>query len=156
MLDGYSLKGRQCGHRMQSILGKDVRTPNILFNAVVKGNILMDFERALLLERPCRPLAQLVPNRRRRRPEERESVSRAGKQSNSRQIHLQHTQYTETGDNEDSAQEAICFTEKADSCLTTCGLWFMRCTLDFGRYPGVLCRQLGKIVLDFRVDNMLP
>lgn len=86
MLDRHNLKGRH-GRRMQSIFGKDVRTPNMLFNAVVKGIMLTDFERALLLERLWRPLAQLVPNRRIRRTEARESVGKAGKQRKSRQVH---------------------------------------------------------------------
>lgn len=96
MLDRHNLKRQQCDHCTQSILGKDVRTPNMLFNAVVKGIMLTDFKRALLLERPCRPLAQLVPNKRRRRPEARDSVTRAGKQRNSRQVHVEHTQKPET------------------------------------------------------------
>ncbi|KAL3292594.1 Protein kinase-like domain protein [Colletotrichum asianum] len=79
-----------------SILSKDVRTPNMLSNAVVKGIILTDFERALLLERPWRPLAQPVPNRCRRRPEARDSVCKAIKQRNSRQVHLEYTQKPET------------------------------------------------------------
>ncbi|TLD09833.1 hypothetical protein PspLS_12047 [Pyricularia sp. CBS 133598] len=40
----------------------------MLFNTKVNGVMMIDFERALLLEPPRSPLGQLVPNKRRWKP----------------------------------------------------------------------------------------
>jgi len=48
----------------QGVVHEDVRRPNILRNPETGDVMLIDFERALLLDRPRRPLGQLVPNKR--------------------------------------------------------------------------------------------
>ncbi|KAI1157439.1 hypothetical protein F5B18DRAFT_645050 [Nemania serpens] len=48
----------------QGVVHKDVRRPNILRNPETGDVMLIDFERASLLDRPRRPLGQLVPNKR--------------------------------------------------------------------------------------------
>ncbi|RTE73952.1 hypothetical protein BHE90_011614 [Fusarium euwallaceae] len=53
----------------EGVVHKDVRLPNMLFNSEIKGVMVIDFERALLLEPPQRPLAQLVPRKRARESE---------------------------------------------------------------------------------------
>ncbi|KAH0424815.1 hypothetical protein CcaCcLH18_11313 [Colletotrichum camelliae] len=75
---------------------RDIRSPNMLFNVEVKGVMLIDFERALLLERPRRPLAQLVPNKRRRKPVAGDVAGMAGKRRNGGVVHEEYTQETET------------------------------------------------------------
>ncbi|KAK2051460.1 hypothetical protein LY76DRAFT_599321 [Colletotrichum caudatum] len=50
----------------QGVVHKDVREENMLFNEEVNGIMMIDFERAQLLEPPRRPLGPLVPNKRRR------------------------------------------------------------------------------------------
>ncbi|KAI6386420.1 hypothetical protein MCOR24_011298 [Pyricularia oryzae] len=47
----------------------DVRGANMLFNAETSGVMMIDFERALLLEAPRPPLVQLVSNKRKRKPD---------------------------------------------------------------------------------------
>ncbi|KAL5866428.1 hypothetical protein ACKVWC_011452 [Pyricularia oryzae] len=41
----------------------------MLFNAEISGVIMIDFERALLLEPPRPPLVQLASNKRKRKPD---------------------------------------------------------------------------------------
>ncbi|KAI1122562.1 hypothetical protein F5Y10DRAFT_71307 [Nemania abortiva] len=48
----------------EGVIHEDVRRPNILRNPETGGVMLIDFERASILERPRRPLGQLVPNKR--------------------------------------------------------------------------------------------
>ena len=48
----------------EGVVHKDVRRPNILRNPETGNVMLIDFERASLLDRPRRPLGQLVPNKR--------------------------------------------------------------------------------------------
>ncbi|KAH6988643.1 hypothetical protein EDB80DRAFT_756024 [Ilyonectria destructans] len=48
----------------EGVIHKDVRLANMLFNPETNGVMVIDFERALLLKPPRRPLAQLVPNKR--------------------------------------------------------------------------------------------
>lgn len=67
-LQGKAMQSLHAIHQ-QGVVHKDVRTANMLFNAEVNGVMMIDFERALLLEPPRRPLGQLVPNKRRRKPE---------------------------------------------------------------------------------------
>ncbi|KAI0397976.1 hypothetical protein F5Y17DRAFT_257027 [Xylariaceae sp. FL0594] len=80
---GYSLHEVQVGEREQQrlvtslsrvlravhqegVVHKDVRGPNILRNPKTGDVMLIDFERALLLDPPRRPLGLLVPNKRKR------------------------------------------------------------------------------------------
>jgi serine/threonine protein kinase len=70
----------------QGVVHKDVRTANMLFNAEVNGVMMIDFERALLLEPPRRPLAQLVPNKRRWKPETVDSSKSAETSSDRGQV----------------------------------------------------------------------
>ncbi|KAH6876846.1 hypothetical protein B0T10DRAFT_610192 [Thelonectria olida] len=67
-LEGKAMRSLRAMHQ-QGVVHKDVRTANMLFNAEINGVMMIDFERALLLEPPRRPLAQLVPNKRRWKPE---------------------------------------------------------------------------------------
>ncbi|EXM14013.1 hypothetical protein FOTG_17564 [Fusarium oxysporum f. sp. vasinfectum 25433] len=48
----------------RGVIHNDVRPANMLFNPETKGVMMIDFERALLVELPRRPLAQLAPNKR--------------------------------------------------------------------------------------------
>jgi serine/threonine protein kinase len=69
----------------KGVIYRDVLFVNILFNWELKRVIMIDFERASLVE-PRRPLlAQLVPNKRRQRPEERECKNVATLSCNTRQ-----------------------------------------------------------------------
>jgi hypothetical protein len=61
-LEEKAMRSLRAMHQ-QGVVHKDVRTANMLFNAEVNGVMMIDFERALLL------LAQLVPNKRRWKPE---------------------------------------------------------------------------------------
>ncbi|KAI6351162.1 hypothetical protein MCOR25_010094 [Pyricularia grisea] len=71
-----SREGQFKGKAMQSLLAihqlgvahMDVRGANMLFNTEVNGVMMIDFERALLLEPPRSPLGQVVPNKRRWKP----------------------------------------------------------------------------------------
>ncbi|KAM0426309.1 hypothetical protein ACHAPT_008349 [Fusarium lateritium] len=47
------------------VIHKDVRLANMLFNSETNGVMMVDFERASLLELPQPPLGQPVPNKRR-------------------------------------------------------------------------------------------
>ncbi|KAI0467070.1 hypothetical protein F4859DRAFT_526168 [Xylaria cf. heliscus] len=47
----------------EGVVHEDVRRPNILRNPETGGVMLIDFERASLLDHPRRPLGQLVPNK---------------------------------------------------------------------------------------------
>ncbi|KAL6881297.1 hypothetical protein J3F83DRAFT_758209 [Trichoderma novae-zelandiae] len=53
----------------RGVIHKDVRLPNLLFNPEINSPIVIDFERAVLLEPPRSPLVQVVPNKRKRKPE---------------------------------------------------------------------------------------
>ncbi|RYC57812.1 hypothetical protein CHU98_g8404 [Xylaria longipes] len=53
-----------CSVHQEGVVHKDVRRPNILRNPETGDVMLIDFERASLLDRPRRPLGQLVPNKR--------------------------------------------------------------------------------------------
>ncbi|RBA17495.1 hypothetical protein FPRO05_11210 [Fusarium proliferatum] len=55
------------------VIHRDVRFPNMLFNREVNRVMMIDFERASLVEPPRVPLAQSVPNKRKQRSEERGS-----------------------------------------------------------------------------------
>ncbi|KAK8038419.1 hypothetical protein PG994_015186 [Apiospora phragmitis] len=50
------------------VIHHDVRQANLLFNPDTNGVMLIDFERASLLQLSRRPLAQLVPNKRKHTP----------------------------------------------------------------------------------------
>ncbi|RYC77038.1 hypothetical protein BFJ63_vAg20087, partial [Fusarium oxysporum f. sp. narcissi] len=56
----------------EGVVHTDVLFSNMLFNREVKRVMMIDFERAVLVKPPRPPLAQLVPNKRRRKPEETE------------------------------------------------------------------------------------
>ncbi|KAG8664070.1 uncharacterized protein FPOAC1_014137 [Fusarium poae] len=62
-LEGEAIRSLRAMHR-ERVVHKDVRLANMLFNPETGGIMVIDFERALLLNPPRRPLAQLVPNKR--------------------------------------------------------------------------------------------
>ncbi|EXK76918.1 hypothetical protein FOQG_18355 [Fusarium oxysporum f. sp. raphani 54005] len=62
-LEDEAIRSLRAMHR-KGVIHKDVRLENMLFNPETNGVMVIDFERALLLKQPRRPLAQLVPNKR--------------------------------------------------------------------------------------------
>ncbi|CZR37681.1 uncharacterized protein FPRO_07128 [Fusarium proliferatum ET1] len=68
----------------EGVIHRDVRLENMLFNREVNRVMMIDFERASLLEPPRLPLAQLVPNKRKQRSEERECKNMAALSRNAR------------------------------------------------------------------------
>jgi hypothetical protein len=62
-LEDEAIRSLGAMHR-EGVVHKDVRLANMLFNPETSGVMVIDFERALLLNPPRRPLAQLVPNKR--------------------------------------------------------------------------------------------
>uniref|UniRef100_A0A0D2Y8C0 EKC/KEOPS complex subunit BUD32 n=1 Tax=Fusarium oxysporum (strain Fo5176) TaxID=660025 RepID=A0A0D2Y8C0_FUSOF len=62
-LEDEAIRSLRAMHR-EGVIHKDVRLANMLFNPETNGVMVIDFERALLLKPPRRPLAQLVPNKR--------------------------------------------------------------------------------------------
>ncbi|OBS15915.1 hypothetical protein FPOA_13328 [Fusarium poae] len=62
-LEDEAIRSLRAMHR-ERVVHKDVRLANMLFNPETGGIMVIDFERALLLNPPRRPLAQLVPNKR--------------------------------------------------------------------------------------------
>ncbi|TXB98086.1 hypothetical protein FocTR4_00017229 [Fusarium oxysporum f. sp. cubense] len=62
-LEDEAIRSLRAMHR-EGVAHKDVRLANMLFNPETSGVMVIDFERALLLNPPRRPLAQLVPNKR--------------------------------------------------------------------------------------------
>ncbi|KAI6267933.1 hypothetical protein MCOR27_010383 [Pyricularia oryzae] len=75
---GKAMQSLRAIHQL-GIAHKDVRGANMLFNEEVNGVMMIDFERALLLEPPRPPLVQLVPNKRGWRPDTAESIKSVGK-----------------------------------------------------------------------------
>ena len=51
----------------QGVIHRDIRMANMLFNRERNGVMVIDFERAVLLKPPRRPLAQAIPNKRAQR-----------------------------------------------------------------------------------------
>ncbi|KAM6513276.1 hypothetical protein FALCPG4_015719 [Fusarium falciforme] len=84
-LEGKAMWSLHAIHQ-QGVVHKDVRTANMLSNPEVNGVMMIDFERALLLEPPRRPLAQLVPNKRRWKPETVDCSKLAEKPSDRGQV----------------------------------------------------------------------
>lgn len=64
-LGDQATRSLQAVHR-QRVLQNDIRPANMLVNAEIGGVMVIDFERAVLLEPPRQPLAQLIPNKRAR------------------------------------------------------------------------------------------
>jgi hypothetical protein len=62
-LEDEAIRSLRAMHR-EGVIHKDVRLANMLFNPETNRVMMIDFERALLLKQPRRPLAQLVPNKR--------------------------------------------------------------------------------------------
>ncbi|KAK2931639.1 hypothetical protein FoTM2_009155 [Fusarium oxysporum f. sp. vasinfectum] len=62
-LEDEAIRSLRAMHR-EGVVHKDVRLANMLFNPETNRVMVIDFERALLLGPPRRPLAQLVPNKR--------------------------------------------------------------------------------------------
>ncbi|KNB19274.1 hypothetical protein FOXG_16420 [Fusarium oxysporum f. sp. lycopersici 4287] len=67
-LEDKAIRSLRAMHR-EGVVHKDVRLANMLFNPETNRVTVIDFERALLLKPPRRPLAQLVPNKRARESE---------------------------------------------------------------------------------------
>ncbi|KAK8000488.1 hypothetical protein PG990_013088 [Apiospora arundinis] len=64
-LHDEALRALQAIHHV-GVVHRDVRWANMLVNPETNGVVLIDFERASLLQPPRPPLAQLVPNKRKR------------------------------------------------------------------------------------------
>ncbi|KAK2675190.1 hypothetical protein RAB80_002234 [Fusarium oxysporum f. sp. vasinfectum] len=62
-LEDEAIRSLRAMHR-EGVIHKDVRLANMLFNPETNRVMVIDFERAMLLKPPRRPLAQLVPNKR--------------------------------------------------------------------------------------------
>ncbi|KAL5866430.1 hypothetical protein ACKVWC_011454 [Pyricularia oryzae] len=77
-LEGKAILSLRAMHQL-GVAHKDVRGANMLFNAETEGVMMIDFERALLLEPPRPPLAPLVPNKRRWKPDMVDSSKPIGK-----------------------------------------------------------------------------
>ncbi|KAJ4307972.1 hypothetical protein N0V84_012377 [Fusarium piperis] len=58
-----AIRSLQAIHR-EGVVHQDVRSENMLLNPEANSIMMIDFERATLLERPRRPVGQLVPNKR--------------------------------------------------------------------------------------------
>jgi hypothetical protein len=67
-LEDEAIRSLRAMHR-EGVIHKDVRLANMLFNPETNRVMVIDYERALLLNPPRRPLAQLVPNKRARKSE---------------------------------------------------------------------------------------
>ncbi|KAF3351634.1 hypothetical protein VDGD_05194 [Verticillium dahliae] len=83
-LESEAIQSLRALHR-EGVIHKDVRLANMLFNPETNRVMFIDFERALLLKPPRRPLAQLVPNKRAWKSEMMMDVNKATDDS-SRQI----------------------------------------------------------------------
>ncbi|KAI6350905.1 hypothetical protein MCOR25_010305, partial [Pyricularia grisea] len=75
--EGKAMQSLHAIHQL-GVAHKDIRGPNMLFNAEVNGVMIIDFERALLLEPPRPPLVYRVPNKRRWEPDVVESIKSTG------------------------------------------------------------------------------
>lgn len=64
-LEGKALRSLRAVHEA-GVVHRDVRLPNMLLNAEVGGVVLIDFERATIVQEPRRPLAPLSPTKRKR------------------------------------------------------------------------------------------
>ncbi|KAL5903044.1 hypothetical protein ACKVV7_011445 [Pyricularia oryzae] len=67
-LEDRAMQSMQVIHKL-GVAHKDVRGANMLFNTETSGVMIIDFERALLLEPPRPPLVQLASNKRKRKPD---------------------------------------------------------------------------------------
>lgn len=79
-LQGEAMRSLSVLHQL-GVVHKDVRWENMLSNGETNGVMMIDFERALLVKSPCRPLARVGPNKRRRKPEAVEKPSGLGQVS---------------------------------------------------------------------------
>lgn len=68
----------------RGVVHKDVRLPNMLFNREINGVMVIDFERASILQPPRPPLTHLVSNKRRREPERMDRKMVGGKPTRQR------------------------------------------------------------------------
>ncbi|CAG9946282.1 unnamed protein product [Clonostachys rosea f. rosea IK726] len=95
-LQNMAIRSLRAIHQ-EGVIHKDVRLANMLLNREINGVMMIDFERASLLEPPRLPLAQLVPNKRRRKLETMNHKNAAGKSSDrvtrefSEDIHMAKT-----------------------------------------------------------------
>jgi thiamine kinase-like enzyme len=95
-LQNMAIRSLRAIHQ-EGVIHKDVRLANMLLNREINGVMMIDFERASLLEPPRLPLAQLVPNKRRRKLETMDHKNAAGKSSDrvtrefSEDIHMAKT-----------------------------------------------------------------
>ena len=78
-----ALRALQALHR-EGVIHRDMRWANMLFNPETNGVMMIDFERSSLLQPPRPPLAQLVPNKRKRGPGRTNLGKTAHKQENGR------------------------------------------------------------------------
>ncbi|KAK7415899.1 hypothetical protein QQZ08_012211 [Neonectria magnoliae] len=79
-LENKAIRSLQAMHR-EGVVHKDVRRENMLFNPETNAVMMIDFERASLLERPRRPLGRLVPNKRAWEQNEEDGGERADRLS---------------------------------------------------------------------------
>ncbi|KAG5756711.1 hypothetical protein H9Q70_000689 [Fusarium xylarioides] len=85
------------------VIHRDVRLENMLFNREVNTVMMIDFERASLVQPPKLPLAQLVPNKRKRMAEGREKKA----------VTLSKSAQTSRGFSEDIANARMVFWDLA-------------------------------------------
>ncbi|KAI7908759.1 hypothetical protein M0657_012147 [Pyricularia oryzae] len=88
-LKGKAMQSLRAIHQL-GVAHKDVRGANMLFNTEVNGFMMIDFERALLLGPPRPPLVQVVPNKRRWKPDMVESINSIGKTGARGQVSKPH------------------------------------------------------------------
>ncbi|KAK7212726.1 hypothetical protein V2G26_019904 [Clonostachys chloroleuca] len=95
-LQNMAIRSLRAIHQ-EGVIHKDIRLANMLFNRESNSVMMIDFERASLLEPPRLPLTQLVPNKRRRKPETIDRKNAADKSSHrvsrdfSEDIHMAKT-----------------------------------------------------------------
>ncbi|KAI3317903.1 hypothetical protein HD806DRAFT_550095 [Xylariaceae sp. AK1471] len=75
-LEEKAIRSLQSIHR-EGVVHRDMRVENMLFNPETDSVVIIDFERAVLLEPPRRALAPYVPNKRRRLGETLDAKTRA-------------------------------------------------------------------------------
>ncbi|TPX10714.1 uncharacterized protein E0L32_008283 [Thyridium curvatum] len=75
-LEGAAVRSLRAIHQL-GVRHKDIRRPNMLFNAEINGVLIIDFERSLLLSQRMLRWLQAVPNKRKREVEKSDHRGRA-------------------------------------------------------------------------------
>ncbi|RMJ09806.1 hypothetical protein CDV36_010574 [Fusarium kuroshium] len=85
-LEDKAIRSLRAMHQ-EGVIHKDARLANMLFNSETDGVMVIDFERALLLEPPRRQLAQLVSRKRARKSEVMDVKKVTGDSSKRNRVH---------------------------------------------------------------------